>query len=62
MLTLETFDRTEGLVEIKAMKQLEKAIRSIAIDLVREGFDDTEVMQFIERIADFVVDDVVDPL
>jgi signal-transduction protein with cAMP-binding, CBS, and nucleotidyltransferase domain len=52
----------EGLVEIKAMKQLEKAIRSIAIDLVREGFDDTEVMQFIERIADFVVDDVVDPL
>jgi hypothetical protein len=62
MLTLETFDRMEGLVEIKAMKQLEKAIRSIAIDLVREGFDDTEVMQFIERIADFVVDDVVDPL
>ena len=62
MLTLETFERMEGLVEIKAMKQLEKAIRSIAIDLVREGFDDTEVMQFIERIADFVVDDVVDPL
>jgi signal-transduction protein with cAMP-binding, CBS, and nucleotidyltransferase domain len=62
MLTLETFDRMEGLVEIKAMKQLEKAIRSIAIDLVREGFDDTEVMQFIERIADFVVDDVLDPL
>jgi signal-transduction protein with cAMP-binding, CBS, and nucleotidyltransferase domain len=61
-MTLENFERMEGLVEIKAMKQLEKAIRSIAIDLVREGFDDTEVMQFIERIADFVVDDVVDPL
>jgi hypothetical protein len=57
-MTLENFERMQGLVEIEALNQLKKAIRSIAIDLVREGFDDTEVMQFIERQADIVVDDV----
>jgi hypothetical protein len=57
-MTLENFERMQGLVEIEAMNQLKKAIRSIAIDLVEEGFDDTEVMQFIERMADIVVDDV----
>ena len=61
-MTFENFERMEGLVEIKAMTQLEKAIRSMSIDLVREGFDDNEVKEFFELAVGFVVDDVTDPL
>lgn len=61
-MTLENFERMEGLVEIKAMTQLEKAIRSMSIDLLREGFDDNEIKEFIEGVVGFVVDDVTDPL
>ena len=61
-MTLENFERMEGLVEIKAMTQLEKAIRSMSIDLFREGYDDNEIKEFIERVVGFVVDDVTDPL
>lgn len=61
-MTLENFEKMEGLVEIKAMTQLEKAIRSMSIDLLREGFDDNEIKEFIEGVVGFVVDDVTDPL
>ena len=61
-MTLENFERMEGLVEIKAMTQLEKAIRSMSIDLLREGFDDNEIKEFIEGVVGFVVDEVTDPL
>ncbi len=61
-MTFENFERMEGLVEIKAMTQLEKAIRSMSIDLVREGFDDNEIKEFFELAVGFVVDDVTDPL
>ena len=61
-MTLENFERMEGLVEIKAMTQLEKAIRCMSIDLVAEGFDDNEIKEVFERVVGFVVDDVTDPL
>lgn len=61
-MTIENFERMEGLVKIKAMTQLENAIRSMSIDLVAEGFDDNEIKEFFERIVGFVVDDVTDPL
>ena len=61
-MTFENFERMEGLVEIKAMTQLETAIRSMSIDLAAEGFDDNEIKEFFERIAGFAVDDVLDPL
>lgn len=61
-MTIENFERMEGLVKIKAMTQLENAIRDMSIDLVAEGFDDNEIKEFFERIVGFVVDDVTDPL
>jgi len=61
-MTFENFERMEGLVEIKAMTQLEKAIRSMSADLLNEGFDDNEIKEFFERVVGFVVDDVTDPL
>ena len=61
-MTFENFERMEGLVEIKAMTQLEKAIRSLSLNLAEEGFDDNEIKEFFERVVGFVVDDVTDPL
>ena len=61
-MQLEKFERMEGLVNIKAANKLEDAIRDITTDLLAEGFDDTDIKQFLEGVVGFVVDDVVDPL
>ena len=59
-MTLEKFERLEGSVNIKDMTQLETLIQTMTIDLVAQGYDDTEVKEFFTHIARFVVNDVQD--
>jgi hypothetical protein len=50
-----------GLTPISAQEKLEQAIKAIAEDLVNvEGFEPEDVVDFIERVAYFVVSDVVE--
>ena len=59
-MTLEKFERLEGSVNIKDMTQLETLIQTMSIDLIAQGYDDTEVKEFFAAIAGFVVNDVQD--
>ena len=59
-MTLEKFERLEVSVNIKDMTQLETLIQTMSIDLIAQGYDDTEVKEFFAAIAGFVVNDVQD--
>jgi hypothetical protein len=61
MISIDAFDRMLGLTPISAQEKLEQAIKAIAEDLVNvEGFEPEDVVDFIERVAYFVVSDVVE--
>ena len=61
-MTLENFERMEGLVKTKALTKLNLVVREMTFDLLAEGFEDNEIKEFLEGVVGFVVDDVVDPL
>jgi hypothetical protein len=52
----------EGLVNSTVANKLEDAIRYVTVDLLADGFDDTDIKQYLESVVGFVVDDTVDPL
>jgi hypothetical protein len=56
------FERMEGLVNSTVANKLEDAIRYVTMDLLADGFDDTDIKQYLESVVGFVVDDTVDPL
>jgi uncharacterized membrane-anchored protein len=61
-MTFEKFETMESLTSTNASKQLEQAIRSISRQLAGEGFDDNDIKEYVERIVEFVVDDLILPL
>ena len=60
MVSMEAFDRMLGLIHTVEQKKLEQAIKAIAEDLITEGFEPEDVVEFIERLAYFTVSDVVE--
>jgi hypothetical protein len=60
MVSMEAFDRMLGLTPTMAQEKLEQAIKAIAEDLITEGFEPEDVVEFIERVAYFAVSDVVE--
>jgi hypothetical protein len=61
-MDFEKFERIEGLVNSTVANKLEDAIRYVTLDLLEDGFDDTDIKQYLESVVGFVVDDTVDPL
>jgi len=61
-MDFEKFERMEGLVNSTVANKLEDAIRYVTLDLLEDGFDDTDIKQYLESVVGFVVDDTVDPL
>ena len=61
-MTTQKFERMEGLSPVFAAARLEESIRLITAQLLMDGFDDNDIKQYLERVVDFVVDEVVDPL
>jgi hypothetical protein len=61
-MDFEKFERIEGLVNSTVANKLEDAIRYVTNDLLADGFDDTDIKQYLESVVGFVVDDTVDPL
>jgi hypothetical protein len=49
-----------GLTPTVAQEKLEQSIKAIAEDLITEGFEPEDVVEFIERLAYFTVSDVVE--
>ena len=61
-MTFEQVARMEGLVKSTDGNKLADAIRYDTMDLLADGFDDTDIKQYLESVVGFVVDDTVDPL
>jgi hypothetical protein len=61
-MDFDKFERIEGLVNSTVANKLEDAIRYVTLDLLEDGFDDTDIKQYLESVVGFVVDDTVDPL
>jgi hypothetical protein len=61
-MDFEKFERIEGPVNSTVANKLEDAIRYVTLDLLEDGFDDTDIKQYLESVVGFVVDDTVDPL
>ena len=57
---MDTFDRMYGLTSVCATAKLELAIREIAEQLLTEGFEPEDVVEYVERVAYFRVSDVVE--
>ena len=61
-MTSEKFERMEGLSSIAATNQFIAAIKTITQDLLQEGFEDSDIREYLERVVGFVVDDVTLPM
>ena len=61
-MTLEVFDRMDGLVNMATTKQLQHAIASITMALVADGFEQEEIEAYLSQITRWTIDDVTDDL
>ena len=61
-MTLEVFDRMDGLVNMATTKQLQHAIASITMALVADGFEQEEIEAYLSQITRWTIDDVIDDL
>jgi hypothetical protein len=60
MMTLEVFDRMDGLVNMATTKKLQQAIASITMALVADGFDDNDIETYINQLTRWTIDEVTD--
>ena len=61
-LTLEALERMDGLVNPQTTQRLQSAVASITMALIADGFDDTEIEEFIGQLTRWTIDDVTDDL
>ncbi len=59
-MTLEVFDRMDGLVNMATTKKLQQAIASITMALVADGFDDNDIETYINQLTRWTIDEVTD--
>ena len=59
-MTLEVFDRMDGLVNMATTKKLQQAIASITMALVTDGFDDNDIETYINQLTRWTIDEVTD--
>lgn len=62
MMTLEVFDRMDGLVNMATTKQLQQAIASITMALVADGFEQEAIEAYINQLTRWTIDEVTDDL
>ena len=62
MMTLEVFDRMDGLVNMATTKQLQQAVASITMALVADGFEQEDIETYISQITRWTIDEVTDDL
>ena len=61
-MTREMFDRMDGVTSFEAMKQLQMAVASMTRVLIAEGFDPTDVTEYVLQNVIWTVSDVSDDM
>ena len=59
-MTLEVFDRMDGLVNMATTKKLQQAIASITMELVAHGVEQEDIETYINQIARWTIYEVTD--
>ena len=59
-MTLEVFDRMDGLVNMATTKRLQHAIASITMALVADGFEQEDIETYINQLTRWTIDEVTD--
>ena len=59
-MTLEVFERMDGMVSIATTKKLQQAIASMTMELVAQGVEQEDIETYINQIARWTIDEVTD--
>jgi hypothetical protein len=59
-MTSEKFERMEGLVNCIVADKFESSIRSMFLQLEEDGFNATDIQEYLERVVGFVMQDITD--
>ena len=57
-MKFEIFERMDGLVNVQANNAMIRAMRQIAKQLLEDGFNDADIIDFISHYAEITVDNV----
>jgi|LakMenEpi03Aug12_release.lakeMendotaPanAssembly.Ray.scaffolds.fasta_scaffold771198_2 hypothetical protein len=58
-MNFETFDRMDGLANSQDVRIMIVAMKSITQQLLQEGFDDHDIMEFMSHYAEVSIDDTI---
>ena len=59
-MTLEVFERMDGMVNMATTKKLQQAIASITMELVAHGVEQEDIEAYISQIARWTIEEVTD--
>lgn len=59
-MTLEVFDRMDGMVSMATTKKLQQAIASMTMELVAQGVEQEDIETYINQIARWTIEEVTD--
>ena len=59
-MTLEVFERMDGMVSIATTKKLQQAIASMTMELVAQGVEQEDIETYINQIARWTIEEVTD--
>ena len=59
-MTLEVFERMDGMVSMATTKKLQQAIASMTMELVAQGVEQEDIEAYINQIARWTIEEVTD--
>lgn len=59
-MTLEVFERMDGMVSMATTKKLQQAIASMTMELVAQGVEQEDIETYINQIARWTIEEVTD--
>ena len=59
-MTLEIFERMDGMVSMATTKKLQQAIASMTMELVAQGVEQEDIETYISQIARWTIEEVTD--
>ena len=59
-MTLEVFERMDGMVSMATTKKLQHAIASMTMELVAQGVEQEDIETYINQIARWTIEEVTD--
>lgn len=59
-MTLEVFERMDGMVNMATTKKLQQAVASMTMELVAHGVEQEDIETYINQLTRWTIDEVTD--